>query len=318
MKITKSTRVGVLMGGRSSEREVSLRSGTAIAKALKSRGYNVAPIDVGSELPKQLRAKKVQVAFNALHGKWGEDGCVQGLLEVMGIPYTGSGVTASALCMDKSSSKKIFAAAGLATPAFVEIILPERGAAKTIEKTRAPFGFPLVVKPADEGSSVGISLVAKASELQKALKTAAKYSRRILIERYVQGREIGVAIVNERPLGTVEIKTRRAFYDYKAKYTKGETHYLVPAPLDTVVERRVMDEALRAHQVTGCRGCTRVDLILADGVEANILEVNTLPGMTELSLVPQIAAQAGWSFEKLCEEILKGAGLQHTTKGARA
>ncbi len=309
MKITKKTRVGVVMGGLSAEREVSLLSGTAIHKALKAKGYAAAAIDAGRELARDLRSKKIQAVFNALHGKWGEDGCVQGMLEVMGIPYTGSGVTASAICMDKSASKKIFAAAGLRTASFIELRLPAKDAAGAIRDARSPFGYPCVVKPSDEGSSVGVSLVSEEAGLAKALQAAAKFSRHLLIERYVQGREIAVAILGGKPLGTVEIKTRRAFYDYKAKYTKGETQYLVPAPLEAVVERRVMDEARRAHEAAGCRGLSRVDMILADGVEADILEVNTLPGMTELSLVPRIAAQAGLSFEDLCEEILRGAAL---------
>ncbi|MEW6776632.1 MAG: D-alanine--D-alanine ligase [Bdellovibrionota bacterium] len=310
MKITKNTRVGVLLGGLSSEREVSIRSGTAILKALKSKGYRAVPIDARRDLPRHLIAKKVQVAFNALHGKWGEDGCVQGLLEVMGIPYTGSGVVASALCMDKSASKKIFAAAGLSTPSFIEVSIPEKGAQSFIAKMRSPFPYPVVVKPAHEGSSVGVGLVERPADFRAAVKAAAKWGRKILVEKYVKGPEVAVAVLGGKALGTVEIRTRRKFYDYKAKYTKGETQYLVPAPIDRIVGRRVMDAAVRAQEVTGCEGLSRVDFILDDGIEPNVLEVNTLPGMTELSLVPQIARAGGMSFEDLCEHILLGARLK--------
>lgn len=309
MKISKNMKVGVLLGGLSSEREVSLRSGTAMAKALKARGYKVATIDVGRDLPSRLTRAKIDVAVNALHGKWGEDGCVQGLLEVMGIPYTGSGVVASAICMDKAATKRILSAAGLSTASFIELRIPAKGVAAYLESVESPFGYPVVVKPNSEGSSVGVEMVQRAGELQRVLKGAARKSKHLLLEKFIAGRELSVAVLDGKPLGTVEIKTRRNFYDYKAKYTKGETEYLVPAPLDAVVERRLMDEAARVHTLLGCRGVSRVDFILADGLEGNILEINTLPGMTELSLVPQIAAGAGYSFEDLCEEILKGASL---------
>ena len=309
MKITKDMKVGVLLGGLSSEREISLRSGTAMAKALKARGYKVSTIDVGRDLPAKLTRAKIEVAVNGLHGKWGEDGCVQGLLEVMGIPYTGSGVVASAICMDKAATKRIIAAAGLTTASFIELRVPTKGAGAYLESVASPFGYPVVVKPNAEGSSVGVELVQKAGELPRVLKKAARGAKHLILEKYISGRELSVAVLDGKPLGTVEIKTRRQFYDYKAKYTKGETEYLVPAPLDAVVERRLMDEAARAHTILGCKGVSRVDFILEDGLEGNILEVNTLPGMTELSLVPKIAAGAGYSFENLCEEILKGAGL---------
>ncbi|MCB0218647.1 MAG: D-alanine--D-alanine ligase [Chrysiogenetes bacterium] len=309
MKISKDMKVGVLLGGLSSEREVSLRSGTAMAAALKARGYKVATIDVGRDLPSKLTRAKIDVAVNALHGKWGEDGCVQGLLEVMGIPYTGSGVVASAICMDKAATKRILSAAGLSTASFIELRIPAKGVAAYLESVESPFGYPVVVKPNSEGSSVGVEMVQRAGELQRVLKGAARKSKHLLLEKFIAGRELSVAVLDGKPLGTVEIKTRRNFYDYKAKYTKGETEYLVPAPLDAVVERRLMDEAARVHTLLGCRGVSRVDFILAEGLEGNILEINTLPGMTELSLVPKIAAGAGYSYEDLCEEILKGASL---------
>lgn len=309
MKISKDMKVGVLLGGLSSEREVSLRSGTAMAKALKARGYKVATIDVGRDLPSRLTRAKIDVAVNALHGKWGEDGCVQGLLEVMGIPYTGSGVVASAICMDKAATKRILSAAGLSTASFIELRIPAKGVAAYLESVESPFGYPVVVKPNSEGSSVGVEMVQRAGELQRVLKGAARKSKHLLLEKFIAGRELSVAVLDGKPLGTVEIKTRRNFYDYKAKYTKGETEYLVPAPLDAVVERRLMDEAARVHTLLGCRGVSRVDFILAEELEGNILEINTLPGMTELSLVPKIAAGAGYSYEDLCEEILKGASL---------
>lgn len=310
MNITKDTRVGVLMGGLSSEREISLRSGRAIAGALEERGYNIEAIEVGRNLPARLLEHSIEVAFNALHGKWGEDGCVQGLLEVMGIPYTGSGVTPSALCMDKSASKKIFAAAGVSTPAFIDVHLPEKNINQAVAEVSVPFMYPVVVKPADEGSSVGVTIVQDEEGLQSALLTGGEHSKHLIVEQFIKGREISVAILDDEPLGTVEIRTKREFYDYRAKYTKGETEYLVPAHLDDVVARRLMDEAARAHRVTGCEGVTRVDLILDQDVHGHVLEVNTLPGMTELSLVPQIAEKAGMSFADLCEKILLGARLK--------
>lgn len=309
MNVSKDMKVGVLLGGLSSEREVSLRSGAAMAGALKARGYKVTQIDVDRDLPAKLRRAKVEVAVNALHGKWGEDGCVQGLLEVMGIPYTGSGVVASAICMDKAATKRIVSAAGLCTAPFIELRIPEKGVTKYLETIESRFGYPVVIKPNSEGSSVGVEIVQRPGELPRVLRKAARKSKHLLLEKFIAGRELSVAVLDGKPLGTVEIKTRRGFYDYKAKYTKGETQYLVPAPLDKVVERRLMDEAARVHTTLGCRGVSRVDFILSDGLEGNILEINTLPGMTELSLVPQIAAGAGYSFEDLCEEILKGAGL---------
>ncbi len=298
------------MGGLSSEREISFRSGKAISSALKGLGYNVIDIDAGRDLAQVLAQKKIDVVFNALHGKYGEDGCVQGLLEVVGIPYTGPGVTASALSMDKAAAKKIFRAAGLTESPFVELDRRQFGTPRALKEYNSPFGFPVVVKPNDEGSSVGVSVVKTKAKLASALQDAFKYSGKVLVERFIKGREIAVAVLGDRALGTVEIRTRREFYDYKAKYTKGETEYLVPAPLDTVVEHRLAADAILAHKVIGCDGLSRIDFIVTDTFENFVLEVNTLPGMTELSLVPKIAARAGIPFPALCEQILDTASLK--------
>lgn len=306
----RKKRVGVLMGGLSTEREVSLRSGKAIATALKGLGYSVMEIDAGRDLAQALVQKKIDVVFNALHGKYGEDGCVQGLLEIVGIPYTGPGVAASAMSMDKSAAKKIFRAAGLTEAPFVELDRRQFSTPKSFSGYASPFGYPVVVKPNDEGSSVGVTIVKSKAKLPGALREAFRYSSKVLIERFIKGREIAVAVLADRALGTVEIRTKREFYDYKAKYTKGQTDYLVPAPLDTVVEHRLAADAIVAHKVIGCDGLSRIDFIVTDTFENYVLEVNTLPGMTELSLVPKIAARAGIAFPELCERILDTASLK--------
>ncbi len=313
----KQKKVGVLMGGLSSERDVSLRSGKAISGALKSLGYSVVDIDAGRDLAQVLIQKKVDVVFNALHGKYGEDGCVQGLLEIAGIPYTGPGVTSAAISMDKAAAKKIFRAAGLTEAPFVELDVRQYGTPAAAKAYNSPFGYPVVVKPNDEGSSVGVSIVKTRAKLADALRDAFGYSQKVIVERYVKGREIAVAVLGDRALGTVEIRTRREFYDYKAKYTKGETEYLVPAPLDTVIEHRLSADAILAHKVTGCDGLSRIDFIVTDTFENYVLEVNTLPGMTELSLVPKIAARAGIPFPQLCERILDTASLKLGGKGKK-
>lgn len=306
----RKRRVGVLMGGLSSERDVSFRSGKAVAKALKGLGYQVTEIDAGRDLAQVLVRNRIDVVFNALHGKYGEDGCVQGLLEIVGVPYTGPGVAASAMSMDKSAAKKIFRAAGLTEAPFVELERRQFPAPAAFRSFESPFGLPVVVKPNDEGSSVGVSVVKTRAKLAPALAAAFRYSSKVLVEQYVKGREIAVAVLGERALGTVEIRTRREFYDYKAKYTRGETKYLVPAPLDPVVEHRLSADAIVASKVIACEGVSRVDFIVTDTFENYVLEVNTLPGLTELSLVPKIAAQAGIPFPVLCEQILDLASLK--------
>ena len=300
-------KVAVLYGGRSSEREVSLKTGKACAEALVSKGYDVTLVDVDLDLPERLRAAKIAVAFNALHGRWGEDGCVQGLLEAMAIPYTGSGVLASALGMDKTVSKAMFKAIGLSLIDY-RVFPPAKAA--SITAADLPFGLPCVVKPAGEGSSVGVHLVKDPTKLQAACVDAASYKGDVIVERYLKGTEVNVAVLEGKALGAIEIEPANDFYDYAAKYTAGTTRYHYPARIPEAHVKRVMEAGERAHTGLGCSGLTRVDFIVAGDGTPYILEINTLPGMTATSLVPKIAAGLGIAFPDLCEKILESAALK--------
>lgn len=290
--------LGVLMGGTSAEREVSLRSGTAIYNTLKRLGYNVVDIDAGPDICNELYKKKVELVFLALHGGHGENGSVQGMLEVLGISYTGSGVLASALAMDKEASKKIFLYHKIPVPPFV--VLSKEHGAKNIE-----FDLPWVVKPATEGSSVGVSIVKSETGFKQAVETAFSYSSRAIVEKYIEGKEIHIGILNDKVLGGVEVKPSLEFYNYEAKYTPGLTEYILPPEIDSRAYERTKAAAISAHIALGCKGATRVDLRL--DIEGNpyVLEVNTIPGMTETSLLPKIASLAGFDFPALIEEIIK-------------
>ena len=292
-------RIGVLMGGISAEREVSLRSGSAIYNALKGLGYNAIPIDVGSDICDVLDKGKIETAFLALHGGYGEDGSIQGMLEVMGIPYTGSGVLASALAMDKEASKKVFLYHGIPVPPFA--VLTREHRAKSIE-----FTLPWVIKPATEGSSVGVSIARDKGNFEKALETAFSYGSRVIVEKYIEGQEIQIGILNGKVLGGVEVRPSLEFYNYEAKYTAGLTEYVLPPEIAAETYERAKMTALSAHIALGCRGATRVDLRLNAEGEPYVLEVNTIPGMTETSLMPKIAGLAGFDFPGLIEEILRG------------
>ena len=306
--VVKDKHVGMLMGGGNAEHEVSLKTGAALAQALRARGYRVTDVLAGEDLAGVLLREKIDVAFVALHGRWGEDGCVQGLLEAMRIPYTGCGVLASALAMDKIYAKRIFRATGL--PVAEDLVVP-KAAVREFDPSGLPFGFPAVVKPAREGSSVGISIARNQGDLQKALQTAAGFAGDILVERYVKGREINVGILDDRALGALEVVPAGEFYDYQAKYhSGGTTQYLFPAPLTEEENRTVLDLSLRAHRALGCSGVSRVEAILDEAGDFFMLEVNTIPGMTEASLIPKIAQGVGISFEDLAERLLRGASLK--------
>ncbi len=307
MAIWTGKKVAVLYGGRSSEREVSLKTGKACADALAAKGYDVTLVDVGLDLPERLRAARIEVAFNALHGRWGEDGCVQGLLEAMGIPYTGSGVLASALGMDKVVSKAMFGAIGLS---LIEYRVFPQARAGEIGPADLPFGIPCVVKPAGEGSSVGVHLVRDPAKLRAACLDAATFKGDVIVERYLKGVEVNVAVLDGKALGAIEIEPANEFYDYAAKYTAGTTRYHYPARIPEAHVQRVMAAAEQAHRGLACAGVTRVDFIVAPDGTPYILEINTLPGMTATSLVPKIAAGLGISFPDLCERILDGAALK--------
>src|SRR6266550_1662331 len=289
--MTPFKHVAVLLGGRSAEREVSLVSGRACADALREEGFKVTEIDAGHDLAERLRATKPDAAFNALHGRWGEDGCVQGLLEILEIPYTHSGVLASALAMHKERAKDVFRVAGL--PIVRSIVADRRQAA-----TRHLMEPPYVVKPVNEGSSVGVFIIRKGDNRPPEALGSEQwtFSNEMMIEEYVPGRELTVAVMGDSALAVTEIVPKTAFYDYDAKYAPGGSEHVVPAKIPDATRREAMALAERAHVALGCRGVSRTDFRYDDTVGRNrliVLEVNTQPGMTATSLVPEQAAYKG-------------------------
>lgn len=309
--VTKK-RIGVLAGGTSAEREVSLKSGRAVYHALQKAGYDVVFIDVAEDCHGSLIRERVEIAFIALHGGLGENGAIQGFLEVMGVPYTGSGVLASALAMDKEMSKRLFRQQGIPVAPFVVLSREAfrsrqfRGAdaAHLCAALHADFPMPWVVKPATEGSSIGVHIATGAEEVEEALEKALAYSDRAIVEQYVKGKEIQIGILGQRVLGGVEVRPSREFYNYEAKYTPGLTDYVLPPEISPGAYEMLGRLALEAHNALGCAGATRTDFILAEGDRPCILEVNTIPGMTETSLLPKIARLSGLEFIDLIEEIL--------------
>ena len=291
--------IGVLCGGPSGEREISLRSGAAVHEALVAQGFPAVMVPLSQErerIPDQVRRAELSCAFVALHGFFGEDGEVQALLDDMRIPYTGSAVESSRRAMDKIASRRLWAAAKLPIPRWV-----------VFGNDIGSLGFPLIVKPAGQGSSLGISLVDDARQLPAAVKEAARYGDQVLLEEYLVGPEITVGILQDQPLPVVQVKPKRRFYDYVAKYTLGMTEYLVPAPLPEKPARAAQEVALKAHQALGCRSFSRVDMILTADRGPVLLEINTIPGMTGSSLLPKAAAAAGISFQELCRRMLLSA-----------
>jgi D-alanine-D-alanine ligase len=302
----QSRKIGVLLGGVSSEREVSLRTGEAVLKALRERGHDAIPIYVDNDVDVALRQEQIDVAFIALHGRLGEDGCIQGLLELLGIPYTGSDVMASALAMHKGTAKELFRLHNLPTPAYYTLTADDLA---DLPGVHGDFGFPCVVKPIREGSSVGVAICPSLDELGPAVERALCFDHEVLVERFIAGREVSVAVLDDRALGACEIAPREGFYDYQNKYTKGATDYFVPPRLSPERYRGVLAQAVRAHMALGCGGASRVDMIVSDSGNEFILEVNTVPGLTPTSLLPKIADAAGISFGELCEMMLAGASL---------
>ena len=301
------------MGGQSAEREISLKTGRAVYAALIRKGYAATRIDVDVSLPRTLRARHVQLAFLALHGRGGEDGTVQGLLEVMGIPYTGSGVQASAMGMNKSVTKAFVRMHGV--PVAPGVVM-QRDGNRTMPTKMA---YPLIVKPANEGSTVGVSVVRKPSQWKHALKQAFTHDHEVLVESFIDGREIAVSVLDGEALPPIEIVAPNAFYDYAAKYEKHETRYLCPAPITTRQEERVKALAVRAYRVLGCAGAARIDFRLNRYGRPVFLEINTIPGMTRRSLLPMSAAQAGIDYDSLTERILRsGLARQSSWRTARA
>ena len=300
-------KVAVLKGGRSLERGVSLRSGARVEAALERLGHEVLPIDVGPDLVKRLAAERPDVAFVAMHGAGGEDGTVQELLEILGIPFTGPGAAACARCMDKVQAKDAIEDAGLPTPdwfAFNQTAFREFGAADALGGLEETLGFPLVVKPSRGGSSLGVRFAAAAGEVPQALVSAFSYDDRVLIENFVDGRELAVSILGDQPLPVVEaILLEGDRYDFEARYEIGRTRFACPADLTAEEERAVTEVALATYRALGCTGFARVDLILGEGGPW-LLEANAIPGLTDTSLLPQAAEAAGLSFEQLVERIL--------------
>jgi D-alanine-D-alanine ligase len=295
-------KVAVLLGGKSAEREVSLKSGGMVLKALRSRGVNAFPFDPGERGLDALIDERFERAFIALHGRFGEDGTIQGILEWLGIPYTGSGVLASALAMDKLRTKRLWAAEKLPTPAY-EVL----GETTNFRITARRLGVPLMVKPASEGSSIGMSKVRSAAKLEEAYVVAAKYDRVVIAEQFVDGIELTGAILGEQALPLIKLETPREFYDYEAKYLADDTRYIVPCGLPAKKERELQELCLAAFRALGCRGWGRVDLMLDRRGKPQLLEVNTSPGMTDHSLVPMAARAVGMSYEELCVRILEDA-----------
>ncbi len=301
-----SKHVAVLMGGWSAEREVSLVSGRAVAKALRERGYGVSEIDVGRDVPGVLAALEPgpDAVFNALHGRYGEDGWIQGLLNVLGLPYTHSGLLASALAMNKPMARRLFAEAGIRCPEGAVVNLDQAVAGGVMDP-------PFVVKPIDEGSSVGVRIVLEGDNAPGLFAEDWQFGDEVLIERYVPGREITVAVMGERALGALEIRPKEGFYDYSAKYTEGRAAHLMPAPLDPAAADEALRISLLAHETLGCRGFSRADLRYDDTAggpgRLYLLEINTQPGMTPLSLVPEIAAHAGIDFGALVSWMVEEA-----------
>lgn len=296
------------MGGNSSEREVSLRSGAAVAEALHELGHDVVPIDLGSGMDAVdvLADADIDVAFLALHGKQGEDGCIQGVLEVLGIPYTGSGVLTSALSMDKLKSKELLRLHNIPTPPYYTV---KRSEVARLSEIHGSFGYPVVVKPRREGSSVGVAKVNCAADLTTAVEAALLFDESVLVERFVEGAEIAVAILDGRVLGAIEIEPAGEMYDYNAKYASQETKYHLPTRLEPTRLHGILNLAQRTAEALEVRGAARVDMIVTPGMNEYVLEMNTLPGMTETSLLPKIAASAGYDFSALCQAILDSARL---------
>ena len=293
-------KVAVLMGGPSAERAVSLKSGGAVLAALQKQGVDAHGIDAGKDVLQVLERGQYARAFIALHGRWGEDGVIQGALEVLGIPYTGSGVLGSALGMDKLRCKQLWAGCDIPSPEFA-VYSGEPGLAAIAQR----LGYPLFVKPAHEGSSIGIGKAANLDELQRACIEAARYDRTVLIERCIVGPELTAGILGERELPLIRLETPRTFYDYEAKYLLDSTRYYCPSGLTTEQERRVQALARRAFTSVGCHGWGRVDFMLDATGNPYVLEVNSVPGMTDHSLVPMAARHAGLSFEQLVLRILE-------------
>jgi D-alanine-D-alanine ligase len=295
----KDKKIGVLMGGRSSEREISLKSGNAVLQGLLRKGYKAVGIDAGTDLAQVLKKQRIEAAFIALHGRWGEDGTVQGLLEVLGIPYTGSGVLGSSVSLDKVMMKYILNGLKLPTPAYTvcnSLTIPE-------------FPLPFIVKPANEGSTIGMSIVRNKEEAVKAVECALQYDRNVLLEEYIEGNEITVGIVNDEVLPVIQVRPLKGFYDFESKYTKGMTEYVIPAQITKSIDKKAKSIAMKIYRSFALSGCARIDMIINKNTP-RVIDINTSPGMTETSLVPKAWAYLGRTFDDLVERIIEGASIK--------
>lgn len=304
-------KIGVIMGGRSAEREVSLRTGEAIYKALKEKGYDAVRIDADTSLAENVKGLNIRLAFLALHGRYGEDGTVQGLMELLGIPYTGPGVLASAIAMDKVTTKKILAFEGLPTPPFLLVDRQEaqqKGLDSVAQEILTEKNLPLVVKAPTQGSTIGITFVHQPEQLAPALAEAFRYDPRALVEEFITGTEVTASVLgNNQPvaLPLIEIVSATGVYDYEAKYTVGMSDHIIPPRIPVEQQKKAKELALKTYLALGCRGLSRVDFIITEAGEPYILEVNTLPGMTETSLFPDAARAAGIEFPDLVEKLVQ-------------
>lgn len=304
--ISKNSKIAVLCGGMSSEREVSLRSGNNVLAALLRLGYqNAKIVDVNKNIANEL--KEFEYVYNTLHGKYGEDGCIQGILEILKIPYTGCGVMSSAICMNKEYTKRVMATAGIPLISSVYILKNENPADKVID-----LHYPLMIKPVSEGSSFGMSKVNNESELIDAVENARKYNSEVLVEEYLTGISATVGVLEKDgvPFATeiLELRPKNEWYDYEAKYTKGMTEFILPAEISSEMTQRVKDTAVRAFKSCGCSGVSRIDFLIVNDIPY-VLEINTNPGMTDTSDLPAQAAACGINYDSLVEIILKSVGL---------
>lgn len=329
----KKMRIGVLMGGTSPEREISLNSGKAVLEVLRSSGQDALAIDIKKAdknyVTDLLLSYDIDLAFLTLHGSFGEDGKIQAILDQMRIPYTGSAAFASSLSMDKLASRRLFEAAGLAVPRYFVFdkkhrrsntsFAPLETIAQSENRKRSltGFAFPLVVKPSGCGSSIGLSIIDEQKGLKAAIDLASKYDRCVLVEEYIEGREMTVGIFEDKPLEAIEIRSRRRFFDYKAKYEQGQTDYIVPAPLPLKTMQVLKDTALKAHTLLGCSFFSRVDIILNNKNIPHVLEVNTIPGFTATSLLPKAALHKGIPFQELVLAIARAALEGRKTNGKK-
>ena len=293
-------RIGVLAGGPSSEREISLKSGRSVYETLKMLGLDARLIEVNSEPEENIKSAEVDIAFIALHGGFGEDGTIQGILEKMKIPYTGSGPSSSGLALDKVASKEAFIKNGISVPKYIAI--KKR---ISIDDLDVNFKLPLVIKPQKEGSSIGLSVVRERGDFDGALQSAFNYGATVIIEEFINGMELTVGILDDKPLPVIEIVPKEKVYDFGAKYLDAETEYIVPARIEEDKHKTAKDLGARAHKALGCRDFSRVDMKMDENGNIFVFEVNTIPGLTERSLLPKAAQAAGISFGELCVKLLK-------------